>query len=297
MKRLFTLFAFAAAVTVGQAQELGEPTVIKGGDNALKYVPAELSYDGKIHIVSESYEAGTNIVTVYDEDMKAIRTIKMAADYGEEYVNLDYNGNFDDSNTELPVTQTLFNTNAEYEWTEPITKMVSYKDSYSGEERTAEVLAGFKIVTESGMVLQEVKAPFEVTYDNEFYLRQIVKANGRYFLLAYVDYRSSSVEEYYLYPVNRNTANGISPVGAPVKVKASPSLARRGQTVTVQLDEDATRERTVTVTNAAGQRVWHGTAKPGQKTVTISTDRLSHGVNIVNVEGESARATCKVIVR
>ncbi len=211
---------------------------------------------------------------------------------GVSFLDFDNSSSSDigDGEVDLTVSQNLFNNDAKYEYIQDITQIIT-----DGENQYKKY-SGFKIVNEDGKVIQEILAPFQITKDNGYSITGIIRANDKYFIVA--EGRGMYQESVtYMYPINRNTANGISPLGAPVKISASPSLARRGQTVTVQLDEDATRERTVTVTNAAGQRVWRGTAKPGQKTVTISTDRLSHGVNIVNVEGESARATCKVIVR
>lgn len=283
-----------AATTAGHAQNVTDNPVSIGDINDFTYIPSFLSHDGKVHFVTEGLES--NSIKVYDDDLKVIKTIRYSGEVKRtDFYDFDNSSGNEDGELNLTLSQTLFNNDTKYEYIQYVTKTFT-GISDNGQEYTTVLPIGFKIVDEDGKDLQLILAPFEVTIDKNFYVSGIIKANDKYFIQVY-EYSGYDDSYYYLYPVNRNTANGISPIGAPIKVKASPSLARRGQTVTVQLDDDATRERTVTVTNAAGQCVWRGTAKPGQKTVTISTDRLSHGVNIVNVEGESARATCKLIVR
>ena len=289
MKRLFTLFAFASAIATGQAQNVTDKPVILRV-STFSYIPSYLSHDGKTYLVAEDYYNGS--LSVYDDNLNVIKSLKnedrgIAALVLQDFDSFSATAQGD--GIWLDLSQTLFNNDAKYEYVIRTKKLVHW--TIDGETCSGELYSGFKIVNEDGKVLQEIHAPFEITKEKDFEVEDIIKFNDKYFI------HVLSYNEEYLYPINRNTADGISPVGAPVKISASPSLARRGQTVTVELDEDATRERTVTVTNAAGQRVWRGTAKQGQKTVNLSTDRLSHGVNIVNVEGESARSSCKVIVR
>ena len=52
----------------------------------------------------------------------------------------------------------------------------------------------------------------------------------------------------------------------------------------------------VRVVNAAGKTVKVVNVPAGQRSIRLNANELSSGLNVVNVEGESAN-TCKVIVR
>lgn len=80
-------------------------------------------------------------------------------------------------------------------------------------------------------------------------------------------------------------------------MSVSPLMADRSENFTVELDEDNTVERTVTVTNATGQTVWRQAVPAGLTQMTISAARLSKDINVINVSGGKQKESCKVIVK
>lgn len=203
----------------------------------------------------------------------------------------------------VSLTQTLFNSDSKYEYIRKKIRIES-GDSYEqdrdhdGEVDYEEnychaVCTGFEVVSEDGTVLQSVD--FSVgTLDNEG--GDLLKLNGKYYLMFYT--YESAEDCYYslVYSIDKG-ATSVQQVGEPRRISVRPSLAERNAPITVETPA-AQRDRRLTVTNAAGQTVWKHIIPAGQSSVQIDGSRLSRGLNIVNVEGDSKQDnSCKVIVK
>ena len=202
----------------------------------------------------------------------------------------------------MPVTQTLFNNDEEYEYIQPI---YEYREEKYENDRDDDggidyimmdylpSLVGFKIMTVTGEELQRVDLDTRFEYYGMSY---ILKINGKYYLAlegVFVDSECYT----YIYKINRETSS-IQQVGAPIKgMSVSPRTQGRGGSFTVELDGESNAEREVFVTDAAGRTVWRQTVPAGQKTVRISASRLGRGLNVVTVRGGKQGESCKVIVK
>lgn len=263
MKKFIFTLAIAAAAISSHAQVDTENPVHLQNVYDLTYIPSSMSYNGKVYFVALVSGTSGQSFYIYDEKLKVIKVINDDIDIHVTYFgDLDNSVTCTDGDGAIYLTQSLFNNDEKYEF-------------------VVCNVGKCQIINEDGKILQELPYPNDVRL-------YIYKANGKFYF---------QVGDKYLYPINKNTTNGINPLGTPVKIKANPSLARRNQTIKVELGEDSEKARTVSVTNAAGQRVWHGTAQPGQKSVSIEAGRLGQGVNVVNVEGTTKTSSCKVIVR
>lgn len=200
----------------------------------------------------------------------------------------------------IPITQTLFNNDEEYEYIQPIYK---YKVEKTELDRDSNgdidyistsyypYLVGFKIMTVTGKELQRVD--FEDFGMNYYYEGSfIIEINGKYYIAVYRDDAAS-----LLFKINTSTSS-IQQVGAPIKgMSVRPRMQNRGGSFTVELDGDSNVERDVVVVNSAGQTVWEQKVPAGQKIVNISASRLSQGLNVVTVRGGKQPESCKVIVK
>lgn len=205
------------------------------------------------------------------------------------------------------LTQTLFNSDSKYEYVRSKIRIEAGKsyeqdrdnDGVVDYEATfyRTVCVGFEIVSEDGTVLQSVDFARGTLDDRiEGY---ILKLNGKYYLMfdTYERCDSEGTNYYKLvYSIDKGTTS-VQQVGEPRRISVRPSLAERHAPITVETP-DAQRDRRLTVTNAAGQTVWKQIIPAGQSSVQIDGSRLSRGLNIVNVEGDSKQDnSCKVIVK
>lgn len=265
-----------------------------------KYPQRYCLYEGKSGIL---YECRDDYSVTYTGDWTETKEYN---DYTISCVErldfIDYDSHSTDSGKGIPLTQTLFNSDSKYEYIRDKIR-IEADESYEGDrdgdgqvdyEETfyRAACTGFDIVSEDGTVLQSVD--FAVgTLDES---GDISKINGKYYL-RYYTYEHSEGNHYSLvYSIDKGTTS-VQQVGEPRRISARPSLAERNTSITVETPA-ALRDRHLTVTNAAGQTVWKQVIPAGQSSVLIDGSRLSRGLNIVNVEGDSKLDnSCKVIVK
>lgn len=215
---------------------------------------------------------------------------------------IDYDSHSTYSGKSVSLTQTLFNSDSKYEYIREKIRIEAdepYESDRDGDgqvdyEKTSYRAActGFDIVSEDGTVLQSID--FAVGTLDEG--GDILKINGKYYLIFYT--YEHSEDSYYslVYSIDKGST-AVQQVGEPRRISARPSLAERNTSITVETPA-ALRDRRLTVTNAAGQTVWKQVIPAGQSSVQIDGSRLSRGLNIVNVEGDSKQDnSCKVIVK
>lgn len=111
-----------------------------------------------------------------------------------------------------------------------------------------------------------------------------------------IDRYESEDSEVYLINKSNNGENAIQEVKAPELLKAIPSLARRNQSVNIELDENACSSLQVTAAN--GSVVRRLPIRQGQKTVQLSTRGLSSGLYVVSTVGANGtQENCKIVVK
>lgn len=206
----------------------------------------------------------------------------------------------------IPVTQTLFNDDEEYEYIQPIYQYEIEKSELDRDDNggidyiTTNYTprwVGFKIMTATGKELQRVDFDASTMGNNNYLDLFIIKINDKY----YLDVSGEDEETYetsdLFFRINRETSS-VQKISAPIKgMSVRPRMQSRGGSFTVELDGDSNVERDVVVVNSAGQTVWEQKVPAGQKTVNISASRLSQGLNVVTVRGGKQPESCKVIVK
>ena len=112
MKKLFTLCACIAAIITADAQEFTKAGETMGETHLLYN---EFTYNKESRMFSQGYDSdtGTNIITIYDFDFNIVKTISIKNYHDMEYQNWD-NPHFETQF--IPVTQTLFNDDENFEY-------------------------------------------------------------------------------------------------------------------------------------------------------------------------------------
>ena len=210
------------------------------------------------------------------------------------------------------LTQTFFNTDAAFEYLQPIYSVETFDESdgnYSWDEYKGELVVtekysgaterirGYNVLNDAGATV------VTFNFDSNFYCYysttpKIFDLGGKKYI-AFEGYVLNSADEYVsalvVYSIDSQT-NAVRQVAMETGMRVNPTIAHRSDMITVSLEGDSKKVRKVRVVNAAGKTVKVVNVPAGQRSIQLNANELSSGLNVVNVEGESAN-TCKVIVR
>ncbi len=193
-------------------------------------------------------------------------------------------------------TQTLFNTDANFEWLVEILEIVdvSYYDEYNKVEGKEVKCTGYRVESQDGSVVTEFKSPVGLYFRDDPQLYVMGDKN-------YLVIRSSDVSGahfyYVVYEINPEDAS-VKMVGEPHRVSVDPTTPRRGTLVNVDLGNPATEGCKIVVTSASGRDVMTKAVEPGSMGTTIDTARFEKGMYIVTVtDGKTIRENTKIIIR
>jgi len=253
--------------------------------------------DGHLYLVENRYESVTTENWVVDYEGESHKP------HGAEVINdLSIYDN-------ATLTQTLFNTDANYEYIKLTYEPYTYTDSTMATDYddngqsysycisktvyNTHYVKGFNVVSETGTVL--ATATFDATEDelkHNYYIDfALVVLNGKTYLCA------DGFGYQYYYRIDP-TSSSIKQVGRAKKAHVSPTVANRYEDITVELEEDGTSAHKVSVVDAAGRTVYNANVPAGQRSVKINASRLSNGMNIISVKnGNSKPNNCKVYVK
>lgn len=214
-----------------------------------------------------------------------------------------------DNNAHL--TQTLFNTDAAYEYLLPVYSVETVAeydgatgyDEVKGKEMVIEKISGTMLRMSGVKVVDDTGATVATfTFDSNFSLSNsspdVFDLGGKKYI-AFSGYiqksAGESVSAMVIYSIDSETS-AVRQVAMETGMRVNPTIAHRSDMITVSLEGDSNKVRKVRVVNAAGKTVKVVNVPAGQRSIQLHANELSNGLNIVNVEGEAAN-TCKVIVR
>lgn len=219
-------------------------------------------------------------VYVYDENLTCFNNFTVEGEVITIYVSDCNDGN----DYECNMTQTLFNDDDSFEYIQPV----------KSEEQS---VCGIKVMSDSGKELARVM--FDAGQNFSGHGVEVMHIGTKDYL--FIDYIQNADGEIfstkiYLIKKSSNGENAIQEVNAPEVLKAMPSLARRNQSVNIELGENAGNQLQVTSSN--GSVVRRLPIKPGQKTVQLSTRGLSSGLYVVSTVGANGtQENCKIVVK
>lgn len=194
-------------------------------------------------------------------------------------------------------TQTLFNTDAKYEYIR--NKYTTYSNRAEGDERDTDGdgitdvrnlrsgydRAGIEVVSEDGNII----ASFDFS---DFTL---ILWEGKRYLGFHVDGDNPS---FQIYEINPN-GNSITRASSEAFMHILPAMPRKNTSVTVEFGEESVKGGgQLMITDMNGRTVYRNTVAPGETSVRVPLHRMTSGVyNVTLVNGGKKVESSKLIVR
>lgn len=234
-------------------------------------------------------------VSVYDSDMKSVCSIKSVAPiipFG--YIN------YASDRYLCPVSQGFFgNDDTKFEYIMGI---------YNGEESSS--ATGVAIKQEDGTTLATIKfgegccMPHTYISDYDGLMIEVLHFDNKYFLcfqlyLPTSDAEGNKIRVIRLYEFNPgHISTSLKKVAdIPVKMKVSPTLPQKNETIKVDLSGMGSPNK-LTVVDTNGKVCFTRSIQSDQKSVELSTSGMSAGMYIIRVsDGKKEVDNCRVIIR
>lgn len=286
-------FTLILAAIFGLLTAVNAQTYVGDIEGYFSTIPGEFTTNGHPFVVySTSLGNDHYNLSIYKSDFTThIEDINIEClPYLEVSTYVDFD-NF--TETDLIVTQNLFNSDDYFEYVEFVTFTINY-DYY---ETT--YIKAFNIVSSNGSTLWSFEAEegFHCSY-------QIVKLDNNYYLLVVehnipqksygrnYDYEQHS--RYHLYLISQG--QGLTEVETELLISVFPSIVSRSQQITVELGE-GNNATEVTVVNGLGQVIKRVPVQEGQRQIIIPAQGLNGGLNVVNTRTQQGQSSCKIIVQ
>ena len=320
-----TVFAVAMLTALMSVNAQTRVAAIEG-DN-LAAIPSEFTLSGTPQLVIRTDEG----VRVYDANLQLLRSITIEseeidfgwvgrqsrapveyggtgewewefqylANWSGEALTITYNdvngtGVMNHDNEQMAVTQTLFNNDEDYEsiWPSSITCVfdtnVDGNYRYIGEHI---YYAGIQVRGSNGEVQHTLACDEGWLIDAWNDNISIIKiGNNIYFSF---EETNGENDQVVFFRIDREQGS-ITRVEEALPIAVRPSVAARGEQITVELGENATATE-IEVINAVGQRVKRVPVQAGQREVSLSVE--NSGMYLVNTRRGNRQGTIKIIVR
>ncbi len=284
---------------------------VQKGDDVYFYYYGDYRYTGQTCLKGIFLLNGT---TLKVQNMNFSRTGEWEITDESEYTNeyyLDaiwdsYDLDNDDNREQglpLLVTQTLFNTDAKYEYLRR-----KYVETHSIEDeadtdgdgiidtryvRDEFKCVGIEVVSEDGNVLTS----FDVGSVNSQDL--FLWGGKRYINIEVSSDSSDDYSSYYAFYEINPTGNSVTRVSAENFMHILPVMTRKNTTVTVELGEESAKNGgSLVITSMNGRTVYQQMVAPGETSVQVPLRRLSSGAYNVTLLNRGQKVeSSKLIIR
>lgn len=200
----------------------------------------------------------------------------------------NYDDNVFNNNNKVHYTQTLFNNDSKFEYIKPV---------WDGEHR---IIVRLDIIDEDGNTVNSITWTAGYALNPEYNYGEdavysgnsncnLIVIGGKYYLCLNVG--ANHYNEPLYYRIDRQTQSITRVENVPFNV--FPTVAERGNDITVQLEEGASA-REIVVVDVMGREVKSVPVAQGQREVKISTSDLGSGMGFVS---DRQNGAVKIIVR
>ena len=237
-------------------------------------VPGFLSNNGCPYI--EYSNKDSNTCSIYDIDfMTHITDIGINEDIIEVTYWYVINNAYTTSGSYS--SQTLFNNDDSFEY------VVGHdRDEWGG-------YGFYTINSTNGNVLATIQAGNDYYWSG--FMHIYIIENNSY--LAITKYNHNGYSAGALYQISQT--QGLIKLDAELPISVFPTVANRGQQITVELGE-GNNATEITVVNELGQVVKRVPVN-GQSSVTIPTTGMGTGLNVLNTNNAKGNGGCKIIIK
>ena len=281
MKR-FTIILVAAlcfATTIVNAQIYDREELL---GIYLYYTPGLFTISGNPYLTTHQYyDDFGQYYYMFDANFELVDSFQVELGhenfYYENYSLLQYTDLDNLISERFQFTQNLFNDDEYFEYI-----------TYGAEE--AYPYTCFSIKSSNGSILQTIHT--DEGYElSEYTIYDIIKFGNHYYLM----FNECDNEgcKCIIYQIDQY--QGLTKVETELPISVFPSIANRDQQITVELGE-GNNAKEVTVVNGLGQVIKRVPVQEGQRQVTIPTQELNSGLNVVNTRTQQGQGSCKIIV-
>lgn len=311
------IFICSIVGAVAQEQEIVDDYLLWG-------ICDKFILNNQTQMLAWGAEVAPKNFTIYNSDFEAIKTISKPSQeilyltnkrevlengnwvlsydnsYERKYTNYmefeayDFKDNYE---TNIIITQTLFNKDASYEYIAPLYEIRDNVTRTDTEKSLSQyvIISGFKVMSEEGNELQTIK------FIDGFYTRDTehdLYTTGEKSQLIFHGYTSDGEWGELIYTIENKTSK-ISTPRLVKGAKVSPTSVRQSDIIDVTLESPATNRVKINIVDASSGRIEDSCfVNAGDISTTIDTSRLGRGVHIVTVDdGENIREHTKIIIR
>ncbi len=296
MKKFFTILLLSSAI-IGYSQEVNSNAVVRDilfeEASWQSFIPGIFTTNGKGQccllsgdIEQASYYDGGVEINVYDDTFRKIRTFSCSSDVeGMNYIdtNSGHDGYY------ISFTQTLFNSDDEYEFFVPL------KTTIIGSGWSLDVAIGYRILSTNGEEL------FRIEFDDGLYVREwgslrLLRMGDNYFLSLQLS-KSGDEEDYVVIYAIDKTTSSVKQVIKQKVMSIAPTIVRPSECVNISV-KTAMQECTMSVFSTDGGLVKQVKLQAWQANATLDTAGLPTGMYIVNIsDGVRTYENSRFIVR
>ncbi len=295
-------FAFATFAVCANAQNLSKVFFEKSRFN---FIPSTLTSDGSDQLSTRqtSYYEFPKAISIYDVNMKLIKTIKTSNNIGIFPINYTDNG----QGCLVFATQNLFDKDNSYEYIVPI-------GSYDEIAHMAKAV-GLRIVKEGNTTIAEILfdekwTMFVSDWDNfknwdikVFSLFDDLNLKEHLYLAVEVqrdgEGGSDGATATLVYAFERGKVSTSIKKVNEIKnsIKAIPSMPQKNEVVKVDLSSIQSPKKLLVV-SSEGKIVCSKNLSSDQKETTVETGDFPAGMYIIQVaDAKNIRENCRIIIR
>lgn len=302
----------AQDITAGQASDRvkewfgGERYVSRTQpDGSTMYVHIEYLINGMPNNYLLYIPTGNNVGDLYSYRHDGLQDFKMLDEWyeptdivherKESYLPFSIR-DFDHTSATLgtaTATQTLFNSDASYEYLAPVFETYESNNYESDTFRLKTInarIVGLSVMSESGTAQQTVRFDEGLELNNTSL--SVLLFGGKRYLSCYV---TDHKENYTILYEITGSESRLQQAAAPLKTRVYPTLLKAGESVTIDAGES---DATFRIHDINGRNRYSGSIAAGKGISEVPASVMAHGLNIVtvNTPGNAAEST-KVIVK
>lgn len=249
-----------------------------GNPDGFHVIPGSFTTNGHPYVVFCGLGSNLN-ASVYQSDFTT-----HVLDFNNVCSNVAYY-DFDNSGGGLSftaaITQNLFNSDDDFEYFEA--------------EMVGEFITAIHIKSTNGSTLWShiSEAGYNLS-PGWFFGFDVCKLDNKYYLIFGEAKDDASELKLHIYFISQS--QGLTKVETELPISVFPSIVNRGQQITIELSE-GNNANEVIVVNGLGQIIKRVMVEESQRQITIPTQELNIGLNVINTRTKQGQSSYKIIVR
>lgn len=311
MRKFITTLFLIIGITISTNAVLQGPKLLHSSNFNL--IPSATS-EGKtgFYFINSESDSPTATFTIYDEEIQLVKEFEIDRpiyndiqhSHGDiindrHYCDIPRIGVIPERGGDdgwYEITSGIFSN--DYNYILPITSVISYNDS--DVWGTVTCITGYQVYDLDNLPVLTISLPSgwgTDLGDPDIWFTTL--AGKKYIIIEAWDLNNMTNTQECVTLIYRldGTSKATHVLTAPAG-KISPRSPRKGETVTVEIDERFSNETClVNVCSTDGRNLVQKTINPGETSISFSTAGFPHGVYIVNVTGKAGKIeTAKIIV-